>query len=168
VLGGSPPDRYWAWHGTIAHKYDGRAQRRPGRPGTDERFEANTDMPDRCRKMGLLSPGSQVEIVFRPRLRGCSTVRKDPTPPEMGQRFFGGGMGGPGGSSLSFIQALDFRTGSKAWEYSLSNNGGSGTLATAGELVFFGESGAHSRCSIPKPVFPRGISKRARPGGPHP
>ena len=82
------------------------------------------------------------KLFFVSRLRGCSTVRKDPTPPEMGQRFFGGKHGRAGWKQPEFYPSLGLsRTGSKAWEYSLSNNGGSGTLATAGELVFFGESG---------------------------
>lgn len=59
----------------------------------------------------------------------------------MGQRFFGGEFGGRGGGNENFIQALDVRTGRKVWDYPLINGGGSGTLVTAGGLVFFGETG---------------------------
>jgi len=74
---------------------------------------------------------------------GCSAVRKDPTPPVMGQRFFGGSFGGRQTGGQTNLTAIDIRTGAKAWEYALGSGGfgGSGTLATAGRLVFFGESG---------------------------
>ena len=58
----------------------------------------------------------------------------------MGQRFFGGSFGERQGGSRSFIRAMDIRSGSTAWEYPLQGGGfgGSGTLATAGGLVFWG------------------------------
>jgi alcohol dehydrogenase (cytochrome c) len=88
----------------------------------------------------------------------------------MGQRFFGGSFGERQGSSRSFIRALDFRSGSKAWEYPLlsAGFGGSGTLATAGGLVFFGESGGtftalDSKTGIPVWHFETGQDWRASP-----
>jgi alcohol dehydrogenase (cytochrome c) len=100
----------------------------------------------------------------------CSAIRKDPTPPEMGQRFFGGSFGERQGGSQSWIRALDIRTGSKVWEYPLlsSGFGGSGTLVTAGGLVFFGESGGtftalDSRTGIPVWHFETGQAWRASP-----
>jgi len=40
-----------------------------------------------------------------------------------------------------FIRAINIQTGEKAWDYKLPLGSSSGTLATAGGLVFFGESG---------------------------
>ena len=59
----------------------------------------------------------------------------------MGKRYFNGSATGvPGGGG--FIRALGIQTGNKVWEYAPVGAGGgsSGTLATAGELVFIGES----------------------------
>ena len=52
------------------------------------------------------------------------------------------GSGEPGGKR--FVRALDIQTGNIAWDYELiSGRTSSGTLSTAGGLVFFGEgSGA--------------------------
>ncbi len=82
-----------------------------------------------------------VQKVYITRItEGCQTIRKDPAVPEMGQRFFGGSFGG-GTGNQSFIQAVDVLTGAKKWAYPLVAGGGTGTLATAGGLVFFGETG---------------------------
>ena len=85
----------------------------------------------------------------------------------MGQRFFGGGGGG-GAGGQSFIQAADILTGTKKWEYPLLAGGGTGTLATAGGLTFFGETGGiftalDSRTGVPVWHFETGQSWRASP-----
>ncbi|MDP9172231.1 MAG: PQQ-binding-like beta-propeller repeat protein, partial [Acidobacteriota bacterium] len=71
---------------------------------------------------------------------GCAIYKKDPAPIDLGQRFFGGTAASQPGNA-SFIRAVDIQTGRKVWDYPLSAGGGSGTLSTAGGLVFFGESG---------------------------
>jgi alcohol dehydrogenase (cytochrome c) len=72
---------------------------------------------------------------------GCAKYKKDPTPIDVGQRFFGGSAADEPGTA-NYIRAVDFRTGKTAWDYALPpGGGGSGTLSTAGGLVFFGESG---------------------------
>jgi alcohol dehydrogenase (cytochrome c) len=72
---------------------------------------------------------------------GCAIYKKDGTPAEVGERFFGGTVVGQPGAA-NFIRAVDFRTGQKVWDYPAGAGfGGSGTLATAGGLVFFGEAG---------------------------
>jgi alcohol dehydrogenase (cytochrome c) len=72
---------------------------------------------------------------------GCAVYKSDPAPIEIGQRFFGGSAEGQPGSH-NVIRAIDIRTGNKVWDYPLPPGfGGSGTLATAGGLVFFGETG---------------------------
>jgi alcohol dehydrogenase (cytochrome c) len=72
---------------------------------------------------------------------GCAVYKSDPAPIEIGQRFFGGSAEGQSGSH-NVIRAIDIRTGNKVWDYPLPPGfGGSGTLATAGGLVFFGETG---------------------------
>jgi len=70
----------------------------------------------------------------------CALYKKDPAPIEMGQRFFGGSVAGQPGAA-SFIRAINIQTGEKAWDYKMTFGGGSGTLSTAGGLVFFGEMG---------------------------
>ncbi len=70
---------------------------------------------------------------------GCAVYTKDPSPIEVGQRFFGGTGVSQGGEV--FIRAINIQTGAKAWDYKLPLGSSSGTLATAGGLVFFGESG---------------------------
>jgi alcohol dehydrogenase (cytochrome c) len=72
---------------------------------------------------------------------GCALYKRDPEPIEMGERFFGGSAAGQPGSQ-NFIRAVDIHTGQKVWDYPLpAGAGGSGTLSTAGGLVFFGEQG---------------------------
>jgi alcohol dehydrogenase (cytochrome c) len=65
---------------------------------------------------------------------------------------------------------LDIHTGSTAWEYPLLSGSGaaSGTLATAGGLVFFGESGGaftavDSKTGVPVWHFETGQNWRASP-----
>jgi alcohol dehydrogenase (cytochrome c) len=71
----------------------------------------------------------------------CAILKKIPGPFEEGKRFFGGtATGVPGGRGS--IRALDIKTGNKVWEYAPAGTGGgsSGTLSTAGGVVFIGES----------------------------
>jgi alcohol dehydrogenase (cytochrome c) len=98
----------------------------------------------------------------------CGVFKKDSAPIEIGERFFGGTVGGqPGGQS--FIRAVDVHTGEKVWDYPLSGGGGgSGTLATAGGVVFFGETGGtltavDSRTGKPVWHFEAGQQWRASP-----
>jgi len=142
-----------------------------GRPVVTEHFETTLEGTLTCRtgaaKWASASVDPSSKLFFTRVTDGCSTIRKDPTTPEMGQRFFGG-AGGGGGGSQSFIQAVDLHTGSKAWEYRLLNGGGTGTLATAGGLVFFGETGGtftalDSKTGIPVWHFESGQAWRASP-----
>jgi len=71
---------------------------------------------------------------------GCARYTKDPSPIDIGQRFFGGTAANQPGGEV-FIRAINIQTGDKAWDYQLPPGSSSGTLATAGGLVFFGESG---------------------------
>ncbi len=97
----------------------------------------------------------------------CALYKKDPAPIEMGERFFGGSVAGqPGGES--FIRAIDIQTGEKAWDYKITGFGGSGTLATAGGLLFFGESGGtftavDAKTGIPAWHFEAGQAWRSSP-----
>jgi len=99
---------------------------------------------------------------------GCAIYRKDPAPIEIGERFFGGTAAGQPGSQ-SFIRAVDIRNGRKIWDYLLTGGGGaSGTLATAGGLVFFGEAGGtfnavESKTGKPVWHFETGQAWRASP-----
>jgi alcohol dehydrogenase (cytochrome c) len=99
---------------------------------------------------------------------GCARYTKDPAPIEIGERFFGGTAAGEPGSQ-SFIRAVDIHTGQKVWDYALPpGGGGSGTLATAGGLLFFGESGGtliavDSKTGKPVWHFEAGQTWRASP-----
>jgi alcohol dehydrogenase (cytochrome c) len=144
-----------------------------GRPVVTDRFESTIEGTLTCQtgtpKWASSSLDPVSKLLFVRLSEGCSAIRKDPTPPEMGQRFFGGDFGPPG-ASRSFIHAVDIHTGSTAWEYPLLSGGwgGSGTLATAGGLVFFGENGGtftalDSRTGIPVWHFETGQSWQASP-----
>jgi alcohol dehydrogenase (cytochrome c) len=145
-----------------------------GRPVVTDHFETTLEGTPTCRtgaaKWASASLDLSSKLFFTRVSDGCSTIRKDPTPPEMGQRFFGGAMGGGrgGGGNQSFIQAVDLITGSKKWAYPLLAGGGTGTLATAGGLTFFGETGGtftalNSRTGVPEWHFETGQSWRASP-----
>jgi alcohol dehydrogenase (cytochrome c) len=115
-----------------------------GHPVVTDHFETTFEGTPTCQTgaakwaSSSLDPASKL---FLARISaGCSIIRKDPTPPEMGQRFFGGSFGGRQGGQ-SFIHAMDIHTGAKVWDYPLLNGSGTGTLATAGGLVFLGENG---------------------------
>jgi alcohol dehydrogenase (cytochrome c) len=73
----------------------------------------------------------------------CGIFKKSEDEIEMGERFYGGTTGrGPEPNQGSSIKALDIRSGKTVWEYPLG--GGfdrSGTLSTAGGVVFFGQGG---------------------------
>jgi len=97
----------------------------------------------------------------------CALYKKDPSPIDMGERFFGGSAAGQAGAE-STILGLNIESGQKAWAYKLINGGGSGTLATAGGLVFFGETGGaltavESRTGKPVWHFETGQPWRASP-----
>ena len=145
-----------------------------GRPVLTDHFETTVEGTQTCatgtQKWPSVSLDPASKLFFVRLSEGCSAIRKDPTPPEMGQRFFGGSFGERQGGSQSFIRAMDIHTGSKAWEYPLlsGGGGGSGTLATAGGLVFFGESGGtftalDSKTGIPVWHFETGQNWRASP-----
>jgi alcohol dehydrogenase (cytochrome c) len=145
-----------------------------GRPVVTDHFETTLEGTPTCRtgaaKWASASFDPSSRLFFTRVTDGCATIRKDPTPPEMGQRFFGGTMGGAGGgrANQSFIQAVDALTGSKKWEYPLLVGGGTGTLATAGGLTFFGETGGtftglNSATGAPLWHFETGQSWRASP-----
>jgi len=144
-----------------------------GRPVVTANFETTLEGTQTCRtgaaKWASAAFDPTSKLFFTRVSDGCSTIRKDPTPPEMGQRFFGGDMGGGGGGrGQSFIQAVDVRTGAKKWEYPLVAGGGTGTLATAGGLTFIGETGGvftalDSRTGVPVWHFETGQPWRASP-----
>lgn len=61
---------------------------------------------------------------------------------ELGRRFFGGSARGVG-ERVRYLRAFNIETGEKVWDFRLQGTGrnGSGTLTTAGGLVFSGEEG---------------------------
>ena len=70
----------------------------------------------------------------------CTITKSVPAPFEMGKRYFGGtGSLAPGGTRS--VRALDLETGNTVWDYAQVGAGrsASGTLSTAGGVVFFGE-----------------------------
>ncbi len=71
----------------------------------------------------------------------CGIFKKSEEAIEMGERFYGGTTArSPEPTAGSSIKALDIATGKTVWEYPLGSGfDRSGTLATAGNLVFFGD-----------------------------
>jgi alcohol dehydrogenase (cytochrome c) len=143
-----------------------------GRPAVTDHFETSIEGTSTCAtgapKWMSASFDPVSKLFMTQSSYRCSTIRKDPTPPEMGQRFFGGSFGGGGGGSQNSIQALDIFTGSKKWEYLLQVGSGTGTLTTAGGLTFFGETGGtftalDSRTGVPAWHFETGQQWRASP-----
>jgi len=119
-----------------------------GRPILTDHFESSSEGTMVCGG-GINWPSASYDPItkyFYARVSdSCGVFKKDPAPLEIGVRFFGGTVGSaPGmpGGGQNFIRAVDIHTGDKVWEYGVGGGfGGSGTLATAGGLVFFGESG---------------------------
>ncbi|MEJ7608588.1 MAG: PQQ-binding-like beta-propeller repeat protein, partial [Bryobacteraceae bacterium] len=79
-------------------------------------------------------------------IESCGVYSKGPVAWEAGRGFMGGSSrNAPGDSPRRILRAIDINTGKIAWELPQVGSGESrsGTLATAGGLVFFGEdSGA--------------------------
>ena len=71
----------------------------------------------------------------------CSVFKKSEEEIDTGERTYGGTTARPPGPpAASSIMALDIATGKKVWEYPLGSGfDRSGTLSTAGGLVFFGQ-----------------------------
>ncbi len=71
----------------------------------------------------------------------CAVYKKVVEKFELGKRWFGGNAAmSPG--SRSYFRALDIQTGKTVWDYQMQGTRStSGTLSTAGGLVFFGDSG---------------------------
>jgi alcohol dehydrogenase (cytochrome c) len=145
-----------------------------GRPILTEHFDSTLEGALVCPSTGgganwpATSFDPATKLFFVRVTDGCAKYKKDPKPIEVGERFFGGSVAGEGGSA-NFIRAVDIRTGKKAWDYPLPpGGGGSGTLSTAGGLVFFGESGGTFtavNAATGKPVwhFESGQTWRASP-----
>jgi alcohol dehydrogenase (cytochrome c) len=100
----------------------------------------------------------------------CAITKKIPGAAfEEGKRFFGGtATNVPGGRG--YIRALDIQSGTKVWDYLPNGSGGgsSGTLSTAGGLVFIGESSGlftalDARSGKPLWTFPANQAWRASP-----
>ncbi len=144
-----------------------------GRPVLTEHFDSTLEGALVCPSGGgganwPATSYSPISRLFYVRVAdGCAIFRKDPAPIEVGQRFFGGTVASQPGSQ-SFIRAVNIGTGEKVWDYPLVNGGGSGTLATGGGLVFFGENGGtftavDSRSGKPVWHFESGQTWRASP-----
>jgi alcohol dehydrogenase (cytochrome c) len=145
-----------------------------GRPAVTATFESTREGTMTCATgapkwaSAALDPG--LRWMFVRLSEGCSAVRKDPTPPQMGQRFFGGSFGARAPGGQSYIHGIDIHTGAKTWEYPLVGGGfgGTGMLATAGKLLFFGESGGtftalDDKTGVPVWHFETGQNWRASP-----
>ena len=110
-----------------------------GRPVLTDRYDSAQEVCRRGASKWYSTAYDPVAKLFFARVKDtCAVYKKDPSPLEMGEMYFGGGQQGAR-EGQSFIQALDIQTGQKAWEYPVTLDHDSGTLATAGDLLFFGE-----------------------------
>jgi alcohol dehydrogenase (cytochrome c) len=84
------------------------------------------------------SPLTQLFYMFAE--ESCSVYSKNDQWWEMGKSFYGGGTRGDS-TSGKFLKALDIQTGKTAWEIPDVGGGilGSGLMATAGGLLFYGD-----------------------------
>ena len=145
-----------------------------GRPILTEHFDSTLDGALVCPSGGgganwPAASFDPISKLFYVRVTdGCAIYKKNPAPIEIGERFFGGSAAGQPGSQ-SFIRAVDVHSGLKVWDYPLAGGGGgSGTLATAGGLLFFGEAGGtfnavESKTGKPVWHFETGQAWRASP-----
>jgi alcohol dehydrogenase (cytochrome c) len=139
-----------------------------GRPILTDRFDSTLEVCRGGASKWYSAAYDPTSKFYFARIRdGCASYKKDPTPIDVGERYFGGDQVGPG-TDQSFILAFDTQAGQKAWEYPVPNGRGSGTLATAGGLVFFGEDAgtfAAVESKTGKPVwhFETGQSWNASP-----
>ena len=88
------------------------------------------------------SPVTQLFYMFAE--ESCSVYSKDDRWWEAGKSFYGGDTRSvPGETGVKFLKALDIQTGKTAWEIADIGGGilGSGLMATAGGLVFYGDGG---------------------------
>ena len=78
-------------------------------------------------------------------LESCAIYSKRPAPDWQAGRGYGGGGGrrDPSDTSQKFLRAFNIETGKVTWELAQAGQGDSwtGTLSTAGGLVFFGDDG---------------------------
>ena len=112
-------------------------------PNSEPTLEGTRTCPGSATNWMSASYNPIAKLMYVMTSEGCNTIRMIPAPFELGKRYFNGaGSGGPGGQR--FVRALDIQTGNIVWDYELlSARTSSGTLSTAGGLVFFGEgSGA--------------------------
>jgi len=84
------------------------------------------------------SPLTQLFYMFAE--ESCSIYSKNDHWWEMGKSFYGGGTRGDTASG-KFLKAIDIQTGKTVWEIPDVGGGilGSGLVATAGGLVFYGD-----------------------------
>jgi len=110
----------------------------------DPTYQGNLTCPASGTNWMAASYAPSLKLFYFSASDRCRLTKLIPEPFEMGSRFFNGtGSAVPGGTRS--VRALDLQTGKTVWDYAQVGTGQStsGTLATDGGLVFFGEdSGA--------------------------
>ena len=84
----------------------------------------------------------QTKLFYVTLTEGCANYKSITQDFELGRRYFGG-TAARAGDRARYVRAFNIETGEKVWDFPLRGTGrnGSGTLTTAGGLVFSGEEG---------------------------
>ncbi len=120
-----------------------------GRPRLVPGYEPSVEGTRVCPSVGgaanwpstAFHPGTGLFYVMA--TESCNIYTKNDEWWEAGQSFYGGGSGrSPADKGGRFLRALDLQTGKIAWERPEVGGGssGSGVIATAGGLVFYGDN----------------------------
>jgi alcohol dehydrogenase (cytochrome c) len=123
---------------------DGRPSMNPNKNPTTE---GNLICPSLVGATNFFSPSFNpaTGLLYVNTLEGCAIFTKRPSGPWIAGKGYAGGSERrvPDEKLQKFLRAFDIQTGKIAWEVPESGQGVSrtGTLATAGGVVFFGEDG---------------------------
>jgi alcohol dehydrogenase (cytochrome c) len=115
-------------------------------PGTDPTPEGNNVCPGVTGATNYMSPSysPQTGLLYVTAREQCDTYYSSPQAHREGGLFFGStNFAIPGEEAWGALRALDARTGELRWEFRYVSPPMSGTLATAGGLVFAGNAEGH-------------------------
>lgn len=117
-------------------------------PGKDPTPNGNRACPGVRGATNWMSPSFNpaTGLIYIVTLEQCDIYTSSSKEPEPKKNFSGGGAGPkPNEVGQFFLRAFDPKTGNKVWEYPMTGPGESwsGTVSTAGGIVFFGDDDGH-------------------------